>query len=198
MLNSPGVLEPLAMAVPEPLPASKYSRLEIYRALPRPKNVNIVGARSTQVFELGGENGIGAPQGLPGTSPLRQGGFKTRFPCPRRRQGYAPSPVALREPSRSVLMRSEGSGGPGGGPGTRHRFIWRRPTLPLPDCTIMPHIFQPFNLLNATINPIKERPRRPPPRPRPRREAAATTPGPRRPDKPCRSKNPARTTLKAE
>lgn len=51
LLNSPGVLEPLGMAVPEPLPASKYSRLEIYRALPRPKNVNIVGARSTRVFQ---------------------------------------------------------------------------------------------------------------------------------------------------
>lgn len=61
LLNSPRVVEPLGMAVPEPLPVSKYSRLEIYRALPRPKNVNIVGASSTQVLRRrrcrGGERG---------------------------------------------------------------------------------------------------------------------------------------------
>lgn len=72
LLNSPRVVEPLGMAVPEPLPVSKYSRLEIYRALPRPKNVNIVGASSTRVLRRRRCRG-GALGGAGQLWPLRRG-----------------------------------------------------------------------------------------------------------------------------
>lgn len=143
LLNSPGVLEPLGMAVPEPLPASKYSRLEIYRALPRPKNVNIVGASSTRVFppprhtalERLRQNKAAAAPGVPG--------FKGGFSSVGDVGACALPAVALCESSRSVLMRPEGGGGLGGKGATRHRFIWSRPAPLLTRCTIIPSSFPP-------------------------------------------------------
>lgn len=113
LLNSPGVLEPLRMAVPEPLPASKYSRLEIYRALPRPKNVNIVGASSTPVFRCGRYSVSARLDRATGPPLLRRQASRVSL-AGGATGGCALTTVALRESSRSVLMRPEGGGGLGG------------------------------------------------------------------------------------